>query len=169
MDKDITIAIVLIVFLLIFTKWMYATNKPNYEKSDNFKQIDNFEPETAFDNETNNQEGDETHGTSFYDENEEKNISKPDSKAQVIIFLSKSCPACISYNKNNYKRLKGKLEKLTNNKINIKKIYSDKDPNNLFSKYDIQFIPTGIVIHNNKSQKINGQISPSNTLKTIKQ
>ena len=52
--------------------------------------------------------------------------------------------------------------------IVVKKVYADKDPNGLFNKYDVQYVPAAIVVHNNKTGKISGEISPANSLKTIK-
>jgi thioredoxin-related protein len=162
MDKDIVFAIFLIVILLIF----YFLISPS--KSENFAQEDGFEPETAFDSSLNNLSGDENHGRAFNDEGEEKSAPIPEKKAQVIVFLSKQCPHCVDYNKDSFTRLKGKLAKLGNGNIIVKKVYADKDPNGLFNKYEVKYVPTGVVIHNNKNSKINGEISPVNSLKTIK-
>jgi thioredoxin-related protein len=162
MDKDIVIAIILIVVLLIFYHWVTPC------KIDKFVQEDNHEPDSAFDASVNNVPGDETHGKAFHDEQSEKNMAIPTQKAQIIVFLSKGCPHCIDYDKDNFVRLKGKLEKMTNGNVNVKKIYPDKDPKGLFNKYDVKYVPTAVVLHNNKNSKINGEISPSNSLKTIK-
>lgn len=162
MDKDIMIAIILIVLLLIFYFWISPS------KSENFNQEEKLEPESSFDSSVNNLAGDENHGKAFHDEDTENKIDKPNKKAQVIVFLSKNCPHCIHYDKDNYIRLKGKLNKLGKGNIDVKKIYADKDPNGLFNKYDIQYVPAAVVVHNNQSGKINGEISPSNSLKTIK-
>jgi len=162
MDKDIAIAIILIVVLLIFYFWISPS------KSENFAQEDKLEPDAAFDPSVNTLVGDENHGEAFHDEESEKNVSAPAKKAQVIVFLSKHCPHCVHYDKDNFPRLKGKLNKLGNGNIVVKKVYADKDPKGLFNKYDVQYVPAAVVVHNNKSNKINGEISPANSLKTIK-
>lgn len=161
-DKDVLFAIILIVVLLIF----YYGISPS--KSENFAQEENFEPEDAFDSTINNLAGDEKHGKTFQDEDSEKMVMAPEKKAQVIVFLSKHCPHCIHYDKDNFIRLKGKLNKLGNGNVVVKKIYADKDPKSLFNKYDVQYVPTAVVVHNNKSSKVDGEISPVNSLKTIK-
>jgi hypothetical protein len=137
-----------------------------YNKIDSFEQIDNFESDTSFDPDINSVVGNDKHGVEFSDEANEKVKLDTDKKAQVIIFLSKSCFHCVNYDKDKFIRLKGKLNKLGN--IHVKKIYADKDPQKIFNKYDIQFVPAGVVIHNNKVGKINGEISPMNTINTIK-
>jgi thioredoxin-related protein len=161
MDKDILIAIVLIVVLLIF----YFYISPS--KSENFAQEDSLEPETAFDSSVNSASGNETHGEAFDDEANEKNAVVPAKKAQVIVFLSKHCPHCVHYDRDKFTRLKGKLNKLSNGNVSVKKIYADKDPNGLFNKYEVQFVPAAVVLHNNKTSKISGEISPANSLNTI--
>ena len=162
MDKDIAIAIILIVVLLIFYFWISPA------KSENFAQEDKLEPETAFDPLVNSVVGDENHGEAFHDEQSEKTIPVPVKKAQVIVFLSKHCPHCVHYDKDNFARLKGKLDKLGNGNIIVKKVYADKDPHGLFNKYDVQYVPAAVAVHNNRSSKISGEISPANSLKAIK-
>lgn len=87
----------------------------------------------------------------------------------VIVFMSKNCGACIEYNRTHYDNFKKNLEDKSNGNINVKKIYDDDDKDKLFEKYDIEFIPTGVVINkkSSKSKKINGFISVENTMKTI--
>ena len=47
--------------------------------------------------------------------------------------------------------------------INLNLVYSDNDPNNLFAKYNVEYVPTCIVIdENGKIQKLNGDISIEN-------
>jgi hypothetical protein len=162
MDKDIAIAIFLIVILLVFYFWISPS------KSENFAQEDKLEPDDAFDPSVNGSAGNENHGKAFDDEQSEKNVQAPTKKCQVIVFLSKHCPHCVSYDKDNFPRLKGKMSKLGNGNVTVKKIYADKDPKGLFNKYDIQYVPAGIVVYNNSSSKINGEISAANALKTIK-
>jgi hypothetical protein len=166
MNKDVIVAICLIVVLLIVFFW-FNNNVDN--KSENFYQKSEniFEPENAFDISVNNSMGNENEGDVFHDEHLEKDIEIPDKKAQIIVFLSKNCPHCVHYDKKYFLRLKGKLNKLGKGNIMVKKVYPDKDPNNLFDKYDIQFVPAGVAIYNDKSEKINGVITPTNSLKTI--
>lgn len=161
MDKDILLAIILLVALVV----LYFVWNPS--KSENFTQDDFFEPYTAFDSSINSDNGDETHGEPFDDEKSEQKTTSPAKKAQVIVFLSKTCPHCIHYDKDKFKRLKGKLNKLGKGNVSVVKIYADNDNKGLFNKYDIQFIPASVVLYNGKSSKINGEISPSNALNTI--
>jgi thioredoxin-related protein len=161
MDKDILIAIILVVVLLIF----YFYISPS--KSEKFTQEENFEPESAFDPAVNSAKGDDKYGNAFDDEKNDKTIPVPTKKAQVIVFLSKTCPHCVQYDKEKFTRLKGKLNTITNGNVSVKKIYADKDPNKLFNKYDVQYVPAGLVLSNNKTSKISGDISPANSLTTI--
>ena len=161
MDKDILIAIILIAVLLIF----YFYISPS--KSENFTHDENFEPETAFDSGLNGVAGDVSHGDAFDDEASEKNASSSAKKAQVIVFLSKTCPHCVQYDKHKFARLKGKLHKMSNGNVSVKKIYADKDPKGLFNKYEVQYVPAAVVLTNNKTGKISGDISPTNSLNTI--
>ena len=161
MDKDILIAIILIAVLLIF----YLYISPS--KSENFTQEEKFEPDSGFDSTINAVNGDENYGNAFDDEKNEKNISAPTKKAQLIVFLGRQCPHCIQYDKEKFIRLKGRVNKISNGNVTVKKIYSDKDPKGLFNKYDIQYVPAAVVLTNNKTNKISGDISPANSLNTI--
>ena len=161
MDIDILVVIILIVVLLVF--YIYVSPP----KSESFAQEESFEPESAFDASTNAETGDENHGKSFSDEKSESSVSAPAKKAQVIVFLSKHCPHCIHYDKDQFKRLKGKLAKLGNGNVSVVKVYADKDPKGLFNKHDVQFVPAALVVHNGKTAKISGEISPTNALNTI--
>lgn len=163
MDIDILLVIVLLVVLLVF----YYYINPNPPYAENFAQEENFEPMTAFDANANADAGNENDGKPFDDESSIKNVITPTNKAQVIVFFGKHCPHCVHYDRDKFKRLKGKLNKLSKGNITVLKVYSDKDPNGLFNKHDIQFVPAGLVISNGKVSKISGEISPTNVLNTI--
>ena len=161
MEKDIIVVIILLFVLVVI--YFYV----NPSKSENFAQDDGFEPETAFDSSINSITGDENHGVAFDDEATENKAPMPNKNAQVIVFLSKNCPHCVHYDKDKFKRLKGKLNKLGKGNVNVIKIYADKDPKALFNKYEVQYVPAAVVLHNGKNSKLSGEISPSNALKTI--
>lgn len=161
MDIDILVVIILLAVLLVFYTYFSSY------KSENFAQEDNFEPASAFDSSINADAGDENDGKPFDDEKSENNAIVPTNKAQVIVFFGRHCPHCIHYDRDKYKRLKGKLNKLGKGNVTVLKVYSDKDPKGLFNKHDIQYVPAAVVISNGKVTKISGEISPSNALKTI--
>ena len=155
---------------------------PNISTIQPFKNIEHFQQDNvnnfedkddAFDNQdTFNLSTDNDNTEPFNDENlEPKSLVTLDKKYMVIVFLSKGCPHCITYDKRKYNRLVTRLNKLTGNKIIVRKIYSDKDPKGLFDKYKIQYVPAAIVISEGKSGKksqVQGEISPKNIIATIK-
>jgi thioredoxin-related protein len=161
MDKDILIVIVFLFLLSMF--YVYLSSS----KSETFAQEDNFESDAAFDSSINSHTGDENHGIAFDDEKGENNAPVPAKKAQVIVFLSKHCPHCVHYDNDKFKRFKGRLTKLGKGNVSVVKIYADKDPKALFNKHEVQYVPAAVVVHNGKTSKISGEISPSNALKTI--
>jgi hypothetical protein len=163
MDKDILFVIFLIIVIFLFILYINPNPKQNI---DNFTQELNWEDQSAFDKSINSTNGDEIHGEPFHDE-KQSNLQVPQKKAQVIVFLSTHCPHCVNYDKKHFLRLKGKLEKISNGNIQVKKIYSDNDPKKLFDKYDIPYVPAGVVLTNGKTKKINGEISPNNAVLTI--
>lgn len=173
MDKDILLAVILILivcfccyYLKPSTKDTFASveNQENIVKSSNQENV--VEPTKSFDPEINSVKGNDTHGSPFSDEHLESGLST-DKKAQVIVFLSKTCPHCVTYDKEKFHRLKGKLHKLTKGNVEVKKVFPDNDPSKLFEKYDIMFVPSAVVIRNNTNSKISGEISPANIIKTI--
>ena len=74
----------------------------------------------------------------------------------VLLFFSPTCPHCVTF-KN--KTLQDLSNKLNSNNINVQIVNSDNDPEQLFSKYQVQFVPAAIVVKNNTPKKINSAIS----------
>jgi thiol-disulfide isomerase/thioredoxin len=98
------------------------------------------------------------------DDSNIKNIIKEDEniKKKIIIFLSKTCPGCINYLKN----IEDKVRKEFSNEYIIENKFIDED-DKLFIKYDIEYVPQAMVIHDNKNEKIDGSISIENIKNTI--
>jgi len=70
----------------------------------------------------------------------------------VVVFLSKTCPHCITY-ENNHDNLVSELNKNKNIKITIIKLFSNNDPDNMFNKYKVRSVPTAIVFKDLYSDK----------------
>ena len=124
-------------------------------------------PSLPADSKVNSVSNDESQGTPFHDDHLESQVKPLNSKGEVIVFLSKSCPHCVTYDKEKFPRLKGKLNKIAEGNVSVKKIYPDNDPEKLFEKYDIMFVPSAVVIHKDSNKKVSGEISPVNCLKTL--
>jgi len=68
----------------------------------------------------------------------------------VLIFVSKSCGHCVNYNKNHHDQ----LVRIAKEKgIHVKRIFSDEDPDNLFEKYKIMFVPSVYIMNGDKIYK----------------
>jgi len=75
---------------------------------------------------------------------------------KIIIFVSKSCPHCVTYNKN----MHSKIEQFCNqNGISLQRIFSDEDKDGLFEKYNIEYVPAAILIKNDQVTNVS-PISP---------
>jgi len=83
------------------------------------------------------------------------------NKKELKIFLSKNCPYCINYLNTVHK---GLLEQLKD-EFNIKLIFTDNDTDNLFSRYQVQYVPKAIVTHNDEDKEVVGTINYENIIK----
>ena len=92
--------------------------------------------------------------------NEEK-----DNCAVLMVFLTKHCPHCKTYDNYQHAELENKL---ANHNIKIKKVYADEDDDDLFNKNEVMFVPAGVVMKGDAKAKINGAITHENVLKTAK-
>ena len=100
----------------------------------------------------------------FETHNSVKTNSEGEIKCAVAVFLSDSCPHCVNYDKNIHNSLSESLSKLN---IKITKIYSNNDPDNLFEKFNIEYVPTVYVLKDNNNKLVTGPSSVQNILKTL--
>ena len=85
--------------------------------------------------------------------NKEERFSNIDNNVELLVFLTKSCPHCI-----NYDNIHMNLEKQLKNRCRIRKIYADNDKDNLFDKYDIQYVPKGLLLSKERYIPIEGAL-----------
>jgi thiol-disulfide isomerase/thioredoxin len=85
--------------------------------------------------------------------------------AEVLVFLSKSCPHCITFRSDTLPTLSAEM-KQTPHGLNI--VVSDEDKDNLFSKYSIKYVPACVIVKDGKEMTLNGQIIYDNIMKNIK-
>lgn len=75
------------------------------------------------------------------------NTNPLDSKTELLVFVSKTCPHCVNYNEN----LHDGIVALAKSKgVEVKRIFADNDPNKLFDKYNVVYVPTGIILKDGK-------------------
>ncbi len=77
----------------------------------------------------------------------------------LLIFVSKSCGHCINYNQKYHDSV---VELAQKKGVNVKRIFSDEDPENLFDKFKVMYVPTCFVmkgdkIHKNLGSNVNPQ------------
>lgn len=82
----------------------------------------------------------------------DKTDKSDDEKQKLYVFVSSHCPHCHTY-LNNYHSDVCALAKSKG--IEVEKVQSDgsNKSNELFAKYDVQFIPTGILVKDGKVKK----------------
>ncbi len=69
----------------------------------------------------------------------------------LLIFISKTCPHCVTYNEKTHPILE---KALANTNIKLKKIYADEDPEKLFEKYGVQYVPTFYYVKGDKKERV---------------
>ena len=77
-----------------------------------------------------------------------------DENMELLVFLTKTCPYCVKYDNQIHKNLENKLK----NRCKIRKIYADNDKDKLFEKYDIQYVPKGLLLSNERYVPIEGAL-----------
>ena len=87
------------------------------------------------------------------------------SNKTLLIFVSKSCGHCVNYNQ----KYHDSVIELANKKgVNLKRIYSDDDPENLFEKMNIMYVPTCIIMEGGKIQKnLGSNVNPQSIEKAL--
>jgi protein-disulfide isomerase len=82
----------------------------------------------------------------------------------ILLFLSTTCPHCVTFKEND---LPGLKKKFANTDYNLKVIMGNEDSKGLFNKYQIQFIPACIVVKDEKFRQLKGKITYDNIMKEI--
>ena len=101
----------------------------------------------------------------FYFKKNENFISSDDSEVhKVMIFLSKSCPHCVTFKNNELDNLTNKIGKTPHS---LEVVVAGENNRDIFNKYDIQYVPACLVLKDNKHKIVNGQITYDNIMKTI--
>jgi hypothetical protein len=78
------------------------------------------------------------------------NKSDKSKSTELIIFVSESCTHCVHYNKYYHD---GIVTLGKSKGINVHRVFSHNDPNNLFDKYNVMYVPTGLLIKDGKVVK----------------
>jgi thiol-disulfide isomerase/thioredoxin len=81
-------------------------------------------------------------------------FSNIDNNIELLVFLTKTCPHCVIYDNQIHKNLENKLK----NKCKIRKIYVDNDKDKLFEKYNIEYVPKGLLLSNERYVPIEGAL-----------
>jgi len=89
-----------------------------------------------------------------------ENISN-NKKKIVYVFVSKTCPHCVTYNENTHPILE---KAFANTDISYQRVFADEDPNKLFEKYNVEYVPTCIIVKGDKFVKIS-EIDPKSIIK----
>jgi len=74
----------------------------------------------------------------------------------LLIFISKTCPHCVTYNEKTHPILE---KALSNTNIKLQKVYADEDPDKLFEKYGVQYVPTFYCVRGDKKERVE-QVDP---------
>ncbi len=100
----------------------------------------------------------------YFRQQEKFNTSNNSVGHKVMIFLSKSCPHCVTFKDNELDNL---IKKIAMTPHNIDVLVSSENNRDIFNKYDIQYVPACLVLKDNKHKMVNGQITYDNIMKTI--
>jgi hypothetical protein len=85
--------------------------------------------------------------------------SQSNEPMSLLIFVSKSCGHCVNYNENHH----DSVVRLGKQKgVQVKRIFSDEDPEKLFDKFKVMYVPACFVmkgdkIHKNLGSNVNPQ------------
>jgi thiol-disulfide isomerase/thioredoxin len=87
------------------------------------------------------------------------NLQSTNEPTTLLIFVSKSCGHCVNYNQKHHDSV---VELAKKKGVEVKRIFSDEDPDNLFDKFKVMYVPTcyvmkGDKIHKNLGSNVNPQ------------
>ena len=84
---------------------------------------------------------------------------------EVLLFLSKTCPHCVTFKNNQLPSLGPKLNE---DGIKHRVMMADEDKEGFFDKHNIMYVPACVIIKNNKPKKLDGRITHEKIMETIK-
>ena len=126
---------ILIIVLIVILVILYFYNKIYFE---------------SFDNQTGTQKTPDT-----------INKTNPTSSTEplsILVFVSKSCGHCVNYNNNYHDSI---VDIAKQKGISVKRIFSDNDPEHLFDKFNVMYVPTGFIMKGDQIYKnLGSNISP---------
>jgi glutaredoxin len=90
-----------------------------------------------------------------------------DVSKEILIFVSETCPHCVDYKDKMHQNVLNTFK--DDSSVNVKLITSgeNENSNNLFSKYDVQFVPACVILKGNKAEKLDKMITPENLQEKI--
>jgi thiol-disulfide isomerase/thioredoxin len=86
---------------------------------------------------------------------------------KLYVFVSEHCPHCHTYIDNHHNDVSALMK---SKGFDVQKVQSDgsEESTKLFDKYDVQFVPTGILVKGNKVYKrLNSNITPQSVKQAI--
>lgn len=98
----------------------------------------------------------------IYNSKFEKFTNESDTK--VLVFVSDTCPHCVSYKTNKHEKVKSDV---TENGWDYELINSSPETRDYFEKYNVQFIPACIVVKKRNHKQVRGDININNIKETI--
>jgi len=84
---------------------------------------------------------------------------------ELLVFVSNSCGHCVNYNNNFHD---GVMALAKSQGVSVKRIFADKDPDNLFKKFNIMYVPSAILMKGNKIYKnLGNNVNPQSIKEAI--
>jgi len=109
--------------------------------------------------------GTRAHAESYGLHSDKIDMFESHEEKSVIVFLSTTCPHCVSFDRDTYDGLSESLKKMD---IGITKIYSNNDPDNLFDKLGVQYVPSVFVFKGDVGKQVSGPSTAENIVSTLK-
>lgn len=90
-----------------------------------------------------------------------------DDNVSVLIFVSETCPHCQTYKSEQHDKVLNFFSDKKN--VDVKLVESGKDQGSseLFSKFDVKFVPACVIIKGDKSDKLQKMITLENIQEKI--
>jgi thiol-disulfide isomerase/thioredoxin len=85
-------------------------------------------------------------------------------KVKVLVFLSKSCPHCVTYKNDEESKVTSVLQNMPN--VEYKSMFCDEEPE-LSDKYKVLYVPTCFVEKGTKSEQLTGNVTAKNIIEKM--
>jgi thiol-disulfide isomerase/thioredoxin len=98
---------------------------------------------------------------------ESENFKSSDDNVKILLFVSQTCPHCVTYMENEHEKVVEDSKK-NNNEIRLHISGASKESNDAFDKYNVEYVPACILLKDNNLVRLKNGVNLENIKEEIK-